>query len=128
VLALVEDALRLSDCILDHARVFLDLFDRRALDQQLDSDMAKLGLGRKTPCKSSLFESRREAREQWVRVWVPKEVWIREIERVLGRQLACRRVYARAPLMPQTRGTGSRSHAGLEERVGTSDPHGRWRS
>ena len=32
------------------------------------------------------FESRREGRKHSVRVWVPKEVWIREIERVLGRQ------------------------------------------
>jgi hypothetical protein len=64
--------------------------------------MAKFGLSREAPRKSSLLESRREAYEEWVRVWVPKEVWIREIERVLGRQLACRRVYARAPLMPQT--------------------------
>ena len=46
---LVEDAPRLSDCILDHARIFLDLFNRRALGQQLDGDMAKLDLGRETP-------------------------------------------------------------------------------
>jgi hypothetical protein len=46
---LVEDAPRLSDCILDHARIFLDLFDRRALGQQLDGDMVKLDLGRETP-------------------------------------------------------------------------------
>ena len=29
--ALVEDALRLSDCIRDHARILLDLFNRLAL-------------------------------------------------------------------------------------------------
>jgi hypothetical protein len=48
-LALVEDAPRLSDCILDHARIFLDLFNRRALGQQFDGDLAKLDLGRETP-------------------------------------------------------------------------------
>jgi hypothetical protein len=95
-LALVEDALRLSDGILNHARIFHDLFNGRALGQQLDGDMAKLGLSRETPRKSSLLESRREAREQWVRVRVPKEVGVRKVERVFERQRACRRVYARA--------------------------------